>query len=287
MKDMIHILTALTCDPWLITPQMHKILTDIAVAHAHGGSAEEMQHQLAASMPANAAKQSFAVDGQTAIIRIEGVIGRKFSNMLQSSGVVSVDVADRMLHAAIADENIDSILMVFDSPGGVGMGVPECANTIRQAKAAGKGVVAYIDGLCCSAAYWMASQCNIILGTPSGTTASIGAYTAILDQSRAAEMAGIKVEVFKSGPHKGMGMAGTSLTDAQRAMLQANVDRLGADFKAAVRSGRERAIPEDVMQGQSIGVKEAIAVGLVDAESSLEAALSDAKLLGKIRSIKR
>jgi ClpP class serine protease len=100
-------------------------------------------------------------------------------------------------------------------------------------------------------------------------------------------MAGLKVEVFKSGPHKGMGMQGTSLTDAQRAMLQERVDQLGAEFKATVRSerdGREgRKISDECMQGQTFSVKECLVNGLIDAQMSSAAAMSALADLKNIR----
>lgn len=282
MNDrLIHCMTALTCEVWLIDPQVHKMLTDICTAHAGGGNEEAAQHALAESMPNNPANRKYQVMGQTAVIPVEGVIGRKFSSSLKSSGVTSVDVLERMIKAAGNDDQINSLLLTFDSPGGIALGVPEAASAINQAKANGKTVVAYIDGLAASAAYWMAAQADVIVSMPSSQVGSVGAYMAVLDSSRAAEMAGYKVELFRSGPNKGMGMPGTSLTDAQRAMLQERVTKLGNDFKAAVRMGRGREIKDEVMQGQTFDAATALAHGLIDSVGDFDAALSGAQYLGK------
>jgi hypothetical protein len=43
-------MTALVCDPWLITPPMHKTLTEIVMAHTEGGDKTMRQHAAAAGM---------------------------------------------------------------------------------------------------------------------------------------------------------------------------------------------------------------------------------------------
>jgi ClpP class serine protease len=75
---------------------------------------------------------------------------------------------------------------------------------------------------------------------------------------------GIKVKVFRnsSSPYKGMGVAGTSLTDEQEALTQAEVDKAGETFKQAVLMKRKLAKPED-MQGQSMSGRDAAARNLI------------------------
>lgn len=298
---LIRVLTALCCEPWLLTPQMHKTLTDIARSHAFGGPTETAQHALASAMPANPAPSKFSlVDvfeldsagkptssrmGTVAVVPILDVIGRKFSSALYSSGVTSIDVFQRLVKTAAEDPAVDAIVLSIDSPGGVAMGTPEAAESVHRAQTI-KPVIAFADGLMDSAAYWIASQANAIYAMPSADVGSIGAYLAVLDYSRAAEMDGIRVELFRSGKHKGMGYPGTSLTDEQRAMLQASVMDIAGKFKAAVRSGRGRMISDDVMQGQSFSVEEAMRNGLIDSVTDFDSAVGDAVRMAKMRRMK-
>ena len=279
---LIRVLSYLVGEPWLLTREMHCTLTDIARAHAFGGAAEEAQHAKAATFGANPKKRDFALVGSTAVLPIDGVIGRKYSDSLYSSGVTSIDIFHRMLNAAAGDSAVDSILLAIDSPGGIVTGVPEAAAAIRAARET-KPVLAYADGQCCSAAYWLASQADAIYAMPSAQVGSIGVYLSILDQSRAAEMAGLKVEMFRSGKHKGMGQPGTSLTDEQRAMLQGRVEAIGAQFRAVVCDGRGRPIGEDSLQGQSFDAAEARVRGLVDEVTDFDTALADAASLARMR----
>lgn len=283
---LVRVLTALCCDVWLLPPAVHATLTDIARRHAEGGEAERAQHEIAAAMKANPGKRQFDVadtpDGAVAVIPVEGIIGRKFSSMLYDSGVTSVDVLQRMIGVAADDEQVAGIVLSTDSPGGYTAGVPEAAEAIRAA-AQRKPVIAYADGLMGSAAYWLGSQASAIYATPSAEVGSVGAYIALLDRTREMEMSGLRVDLFRSGKHKGMGYPGTILSDEQRAMLQARVDATGAQFRAAVRDGRSRPISDDVMQGQSFGAAAALANGLVDSVGTLDAAIRDAAKLARMR----
>jgi protease-4 len=279
----MRVMSTLVADVWLLPPTWHKTLTEIAANHAGRGSMQpEAQHAIAAAMELNPAPRDYEVINGTAIIPIEGVLVRKFSNVLHSSGVTSTDIVERLVRKATADSAVSSILLMIDSPGGYTQGIPEAAAAVRAAREV-KPVIAYGDGMMDSAAYWIGSQGTAVYSMASGSVGSIGAYMARLDSSRALEMAGYKLDLFKSGPFKGMGMPGTQLTDEHRAMLQASVDTVADQFKAAVRSGRSHAIREDAMQGQSFSAEDAMAHGLVDSLGSADEALRDAGRLAGIR----
>lgn len=275
---MVRVLTALCCEPWLITPQMHRTLTEIVLRHVADPTAA---HAVAGNMEANPAKRAYALQDGIAIIPLEGVIGRKFSTMLYSSGVTSVDVFQRLVDTAAADSEVKGIMLMVDSPGGVVSGTPEAAEAVRRANKI-KPTLAYADGMMDSAAYWIASQAGAIYATQSADVGSIGTYMALLDYSRQMEMQGVRAEIFKSGKHKAMGFPGTSLSDEQREMLRDHVNKTGAQFKAYVREGRARDIPDDAMQGQSFTSVEALEIGLIDAISDASEAMRDLQTLASI-----
>ncbi len=278
---LVRVLTALQTELWLLPPSMHTRLCAIAEAHAAGGGIEAAQHLAAAGMKSEPARE-YSTDGDVAIIPVEGVIGRKFSSALNSSGVTSVDVLQRLIESAVADPRVSALVLSIDSPGGLARGVPEAAHAVAAANMT-KPVVAFVDGQASSAAYWIASQASAIYATESASVGSIGVYSALLDTSLAMAAAGARVEVFKSGIHKGAGLPGTSLTDDQRAMIQAGVDSLGVAFRADVRAGRGRDISDDDMQGQSFDVAAGLAAGLIDSVSTLGKAVADASRLAQLR----
>jgi ClpP class serine protease len=86
---------------------------------------------------------------------------------------------------------------------------------------------------------------------------------AFLDESRAFDRAGLKTEVIKSGKFKGMGLRGTTLTDEERAALQAQVDKHGKWFRGHVRAHRSD-VSEDALTGLGYTADEGVRLALID-----------------------
>ena len=91
-SKLSRVLLALVREPWLITPSAHNMLMEIVGAHAAGGEAEAAQHAAAATIEAKPQNRQYAVVDRVAVIPVEVIIGRKFANVLYSSGVTSSDV---------------------------------------------------------------------------------------------------------------------------------------------------------------------------------------------------
>jgi ClpP class serine protease len=87
---------------------------------------------------------------------------------------------------------------------------------------------------------------------------------AVPDMSKLYEDSGVRMVVIKSSgsPLKGAGIEGTSLSDEQIADLQAGVDSIHEDFKAAIRSKRT-LVADSALRGQVFSGKQAAAQGLV------------------------
>ena len=91
-----------------------------------------------------------------------------------------------------------------------------------------------------SAAYWLASQANEIITTGTAKVGSIGTYLAWLNESVKMQTQGVKLELFKAGTHKGLGLPGNELTQADRNYLQQSVEDTNAQFVGAVKAGRPK-----------------------------------------------
>jgi signal peptide peptidase SppA len=163
----------------------------------------------------------------------------------------------------VNDPSIKTIILDFDSPGGEAAGAPELAALVRAASEQ-KTVIAFTDATMGSAAYYFGSQASEIVCTPSAALGSIGCYVAFMDQSVAADLKGLKMEVIKSGDFKGIGLPGTSLTNEQRNYLQEQVDNNAAMFRSTVQAARP-AVADEAMQGQVFVGQKAVAAGMADA----------------------
>ena len=276
MPNLTRVLTALYCEPWLIQPEMHRRLCDITWAHVTGDA--HVADGILAKFDDEVKKDGIgdvARDGDIAILSIGGVVGRKFSAFLNSSGVTSIDVMERIVKEAQSDPSIKGMVLDIDSPGGTVTGTPEAAETLAEFSRE-KSLVAYTGGLMASAAYWLSAPADAIFASPSADVGSIGVYAAMLDVSRAYENQGVHVELFKQGKYKAMGLQGTSLTDEQREYLQERVDGIGDWFRGYVQGNRP-AVEESAMEGQTFMGRDALKVGLVDHIGTLADAVDYAR----------
>lgn len=161
---------------------------------------------------------------------------------------------------------VKSIVLRIDSPGGSASGTYECGQVIAAA-AKKKPVIAQIDGMACSAALWLASQCSeVVCSSVMSQVGSIGARAHIYDFSAAFEKEGIRTVSVSTGPFKSTGVPGTVVTPEQTKQLQQMVDFVGDRFIEAVASGRKMS-PQKVRSlatGAVWHAEEAQKLGLVD-----------------------
>lgn len=201
--------------------------------------------------------------GQILHIFGSGILGKHLSSMEEMcAGGLSVDRIQEALKLARDDDNVSAVVLHLDTPGGICYGMAETAALVRQV-AASKTIVAFCDSLTASAGMWCTCCVDHFYITPSADIGSIGVYSAVVDYSEWCAKQGIKIELIKDGTFKGAGFPGTTLTDEQRAKIQADVLACSAAFKADVRAGRGD-IKDEVMQGQCFSGKAAIDAGLAD-----------------------
>ncbi|WP_256200304.1 S49 family peptidase [Verrucomicrobium spinosum] len=143
-------------------------------------------------------------------------------------------------------------------------GIREIAAAVREAtQVRGKTVYTFSDERIASAAYWIGSQADEIYVTPSSTVGSIGTYLAWLDPSMKMAMEGLRLEYFGAGTHKGMGLPGKPLTEADRKLLQGKVEEINGWFKDGVSAARPK-VADSTMQGQTFSGEEAVKLKLAD-----------------------
>ncbi len=263
-----HILEIVHHQPWLITPSSHASISRLLDSKLAGIKAD-----LAEDFGLEIPQMEITADG-LALIPVMGVLGKGLSQIEKSCGAMDTTDIEEMIGKAEADPNVKGVLFVIDSPGGSVSGIPELGRVIASMK---KNSVAWIDGMACSAAYWIASQCDAIYGSESSVAGSIGVYMPWMDQTRRYEANGVKVDIIKNseGTYKAAGYPGTALTEEQRANLQASVDQVFAMFSSAVTSKRKR-VQADTMRGQTFMGSEAFNVGLIDGVVTKSQAASEA-----------
>lgn len=207
----------------------------------------------------------YRMTGGTAVIPVQGMILRQgdwFLDYFCTPYASTLRIQSALLEAE-NDPGVEAIALDVDSPGGTISGLESLAITLASCS---KPTTANVGGQCCSAAYWIASQCKSIVAEPGAAVGSIGVYCTVIDASRMADNEGIKVHVIRSGEHKGVGEFGAAISETQLAKLQAHVDEAARRFRAAVESGRKLSAEQvtALATGEVWFAEDAVSLGLID-----------------------
>lgn len=259
--------------PWAIIPERLDALLEVLALRIEGRALteEEIQARLASVPPPPPRRTAQAV----AVLPVFGVLAHRMDLMTKVSGGTSVEGLAAAFDQAVADPAISAIVLDVDSPGGSVFGVQEFAERIYHARGA-KPVVAVANATAASAAYWLASQADQLVVTPSGQVGSIGVVAVHQDRSKQAEMLGVRPTFITAGKFKASGNELEPLDEAARADMQHRVDQYYAAFVAAVARGRgvSRATVRDGFgEGRIVSARDAVAQGMADGESTLDEVL--------------
>lgn len=210
---------------------------------------------------------AYTVRDDAAVISVTGAM-TKYGSSLSDMPYGTVGVRKAIRNAA-RDPKVRRIVMTFYSSGGTVDGTGDLADEVRRASKQ-KPVTAYIEDLCASAAYWVASQADEVVSSPHAQIGSIGVYMIVNDESAAAEQAGIKTHVISTAELKGAGAPGAPITDAQLSEWQRQIDAIHKDFRKAVMSARSMTQEEfdAVSTGGVWDADTAKKLGLIDRVSS-------------------
>lgn len=270
-----HILAAFAAEPWAMQPEKLDALTRFLVFKAGGGelSGEEVAARITKKKDAEIARESGAVG----VIPVYGVLAQRMNMMAEISGGTSYQSLTRSLHEAISNPEVKAVVLDIDSPGGAVPGTDELATVIRRLRGGDKPIIAQVNSLAASAAYWIASAADEIVVTPSGRAGSIGVYTMHDDVSVALEKAGIKRTYIAAGEFKVEGNEAEPLGEDARAFVQERVNRSYDRFVASVAEGRgvtKSKVLDSYGKGRVFFAEELIDRGMADRIATLEETLS-------------
>lgn len=259
--------------PWAILPDRLIEIQGIYATHLRGEkiSIDALEAKMGRKLDNR--YQGFQVQDGVAIIPAFGVIAKRANLFSQISGGVSTQLVQRDLEQAINDPKIKGIILNIDSGGGTVDGTAELADFIYQSRRQ-KPLVAFTDGMACSAAYWIASAADSFhISGDTNTIGSIGVVAAHRDYSGQEKAWGVKTTEITAGKYKRISSQYEPLSDEGRADIQGKVDYLYGVFVDAVARNRDvsvESVLKDMADGQVFIGKQSISNGLVDGVSSLD-----------------
>jgi signal peptide peptidase SppA len=252
-KNYQHIARAVFGTPWMIREAEGSVITSIVRGRLSGDhlALDEITARVQAARAQQGPRSGTATAGPVAVIPIYGILAPRMSMMTEMSGGTSVDQIREQMEEALADQSIAAVIGEFDSPGGSVEGIDELATWIRQQRGQ-KPMVAVVNTMCCSAAYYLAAQFDEIVASQSSITGSIGIFTEQVEYSKANEMDGTTVNIIRAPDAKHDVNDSEPMTDAGRAHLQMLIDDYYGQFVTAVAKGRGVA-PQAVRDGYGEG----------------------------------
>lgn len=254
-------------------PQAHRFATEPALA--------DLARAAAAADKPQAARRGgdTRAAGAVQVITLTGVLtprGSLFSYIFGGGGG-GVQAFREEFAEAVTNPDVGAIVLDIDSPGGLIDLVPEAADEVREARGT-KPIVAVANTMAASGAYYIASQADEIVVTPSGSGGSIGVYILHLDFSGWNEQAGIDPTYISAGRYKTEGNEDEPLTEEALEHFQEEVDDLYTGFVDAVAEGRgvsAQAVRSGYGEGRCLLAPRAVEAGLADRVDTLETVIGE------------
>jgi len=207
-----------------------------------------------------------------AVLPLLGPITQRAGLFTAFFGGTSTEKWGQSFDDLMATPSVGTVVIDADTPGGTVAGVPELADKIFKARGT-KPTVLVANGMAASAGYWIGSQADQIVVTPSGQVGSVGVFSMHIDMSSALEKLGNKVTLISAGEHKTEWNPFEPLGEEAKAHEQTQVDGIMGQFVNAVAQGRgvtASTVRKDFGQGRTMRAKDAVAAGLADRVATLE-----------------
>lgn len=268
---MSRIADLIASQPWAMTEIYLRAILELAERQAATPNLDELRTRFQSlnAKPGRVVPGTAGVTrrGDTALVPVSGPIFRYANIFTEISGATSLEILAADFQAQVDDAKVKRILLVIDSPGGQVNGISEFASLVRDAQAI-KPVAAFVGGMACSAAYWIASAAGQIFVSSTGELGSIG----VVQVARGKDPATIEI-VSSRAPYKRVDPA----TDDGRARLQAQVDRVEQEFIGDIAANRGLEVAtvlEKFGQGDVLFGSDAVDAGMADEVTTLERLIS-------------
>lgn len=214
--------------PHLITPASLDVVLDYLDARNAGVTLK------LDSTASDDAESTASIEGSVGLVAVDGSL--TYKPVMTMCGEVGTSYRSLVRDfAELAAVGVKTIVMEVSSGGGEASHVFEAANEIRSICDENDiQLIGYADTVACSAAYALICVCDVVIANPSAELGSIGAVVALTDISKALDGAGIKRIFISSGSEKVPFAENGSFKPEFLEAIQADVNRLGAEFAAHV-----------------------------------------------------
>ncbi len=182
------------------------------------------------------------------------------------------------------DSSIKAIIIRINSPGGNVGASQEIFQQLRKISKK-KVVVASMEDIAASGAYYIACGANKIIANPGTITGSIGVIVEFLQLKELLKKLGIGLEVIKTGEFKDLGSPHREITQKERELIENLLFDIREQFVHDVSKSRHLPLEKvsSIADGRILTGKMAKELGLVDALGNFMDAIDIAKHMAGIK----
>jgi signal peptide peptidase SppA len=281
--DVSRLLTAFYGMPWAILPDRLATIRTVLLRWEAGIRLSPDEIRAAVGGAPQAAEQREQQAQRSpprgvAVIPVYGVLAPRVHQVqnISGEGAMTYERLAQNFRKALQDPAVGAIVFDIDSPGGSFYGLQEFADEIHGARSQ-KKIVAVVNTLAASAAFWIGSAAEELVVTPSGDVGSVGVWGAHEDHSKALDQAGIKVTLISAGKYKVEGNPFGPLSEEALAYLQQEVDAAHEVFVRALARNRGTTaenVRKNFGEGRVVGAKAAVERGMADRIATLDETLA-------------
>ncbi len=199
--------------------------------------------------------------------------------VIDISGVITdADKIDNQIRKFGDDSSIKAIILHIDSPGGGAAASQEIyQEVVRVRQEKHKKIVASVESVGASGAYYIASGCDNIYANNASVVGSIGVIMEWTNYGDLMKWAKLKSVVIHAGELKDSGDPTRDLTPREEAYFQSLVDNMYGQFVHDVATGRHTSDDKirPLATGQVWTGQQAMPLGLIDKIGGFRVALID------------
>jgi protease-4 len=201
---------------------------------------------------------------------------RRLVGLIRVDDVIySSERCAKQLKQLADDPQVAGVVLRLNSPGGAVAPSQEIYQAVLRFRQSGKPLVASMDNVAASGAYYVASAADRVFANPGSITGSIGVIMRLSRIRKLFDKVGLEMETIKTGEFKDIGSPHRDMTARERQLLQDLIGDTYEQFIADVASGRGMEVDSvrALADGRVFTGRQALQVGLVDTLGGLEDAL--------------
>ncbi len=274
------IIEHLCTSQWAILPEMLDTIHNIVSARLNDGKISIESIEAKINKDNESEDGAYTVDG-IRVIPIHGTISKRMNLLSRISGGVSTELLKDEIESAILDEDVKSIFLDIESPGGAVDGIFELSDFIYESRGT-KPIHAFANGLMASAAYLIGSAADKITGTQAAQIGSIGVITKHFDYSRRNEQDGVIETIITAGKYKAIGSDNKPLSKEDEKYIQDRLDYFYTMFVNSVARNKgvsTEIVLSDMADGRIFIGQQAKDAGLIDEIGTFELGLEQCNLV--------